>query len=125
MTDARRLIDDASPLPWVWEGSMGGVRTDQVAVVATGGFNRTPPPDAELVLYAVNRLPDYEAAVDALAGLVAMFDGNIVGNALVMHASDCMTEAEGLIDGTISCTCGADEPLALAETTLRGLRGKA
>jgi hypothetical protein len=47
-----------------------------------------------------------------------MFNKGGVGMAIVAHASDCMTEAEGLIDGTISCTCGAGDPLLNAEAAL-------
>ncbi len=58
MTDVRRLLGEATPLPWTW-------------AQVNGHFARTPQQeaDARYTLYAVNHLPDYEAAVDALEPL--------------------------------------------------------
>lgn len=74
MTDVKRLLDEATPLPWKatrknhwsWIGADDGVPAHQTAVCTDAR-----KPDAALIVYAVNRLPDYEAAVDALERLVA------------------------------------------------------
>ena len=56
MTDVKRLLEQATPLPW--DGFGCHYELDGEAE------------DHELALYAVNHLPDYEAAVDVLAMLV-------------------------------------------------------
>ena len=73
MTRAKELLDAATPLPWT-------VRDDlfEYAIVkGAGGQSVTSliaPADARLIRDAVNTLPAYEAAVEALRGLVATFD---------------------------------------------------
>jgi len=52
MTTAKELRDAATPLPW--DNDSGDWERDLDAT------------NANLIVYAVNRLPDYEAAVEAL-----------------------------------------------------------
>ena len=55
MSGASELLEQATPLPWPNQR-------------ISGFFDHS---DAALIVYAVNRLPDYEAAVEALERLVA------------------------------------------------------
>ena len=96
MSDVKRLLEEATPLPWrhgplFWEGwsvsDNGGVRVFEVphvypqcespdapghehahqpGVYVDPHIGRSREPDAALIVYAVNRLPDYEAVADAL-----------------------------------------------------------
>jgi hypothetical protein len=76
VSDVKRLLDEATPRPW-WElatGSEGfsilpptGVR-GSIARLTNQSFYQDQI-NAQLIVYAVNRLPDYEAAVDALERL--------------------------------------------------------
>ncbi len=67
MTDVKRLLAEATPLPWrhgyrqfdEWERIEGPDKRQVADYLKNDG-------DAALLVYAVNRLPDYEAAVDAL-----------------------------------------------------------
>ena len=59
MTEVKRLLAEATPLPW----------------------DRSRPvpereADAALIVHAVNRLPDYEAAVEALERVVNVWTGS-------------------------------------------------
>ena len=74
MTDVKRLLDGAD-LPWHHLG--GGEQWQRRIYAPTDGVNLAttwwdgnPHPTAELIVHAVNRLPDYEAAVDALRRLL-------------------------------------------------------
>lgn len=62
MTDVKRLLYEATPLPWPED--YGQAIGDDI----------NDPADAALAVYAVNRLPDYEAAVDALERLINVGD---------------------------------------------------
>ena len=89
MTDVKRLLEAATPLPWsVWDaprpGIEGGDGPEAASVVVYGEHEEmegvSTLENAALIVYAVNRLPDYEAAVDALERMVAscemgFFDG--------------------------------------------------
>lgn len=82
MTDVKRLLDEATPLPWYWEprsevlrcriGAEGHRRgVGDYAFLSVEEWPDAPEPldeqaNAALIVYAVNHLPDYEAAVDAL-----------------------------------------------------------
>lgn len=82
-TRAKDLLGAASPLPWSWSeykttllagDSEHEWDTDR-AVIDIDGYEfemnwRNEEADADLIVYAVNRLPDYEAAVDALESLL-------------------------------------------------------
>lgn len=75
MSDVTKLLEEATPLPWHWDEATGGIRVaDRYIKVAPGMNERVIWPDAALIVAAVNRLPDYEAAVDALELLVASDD---------------------------------------------------
>lgn len=83
MTDVKRLLDEATPLPWreVWErsdpegdyptGIKGNDGERNNWVVRHDDDLGTPlDKNNTLIVYAVNRLPDYEAALDVLERLV-------------------------------------------------------
>jgi hypothetical protein len=80
MSDVKRLLEEATPLPWKpfadkrhpVEGRVGCVATaPNGATAVCYGTNGT---DAALIVYAVNRLPDYEAAVEALERCLESWD---------------------------------------------------
>ena len=62
MTAAKELLDAATPLPW-HQGTDDIDDADDFPIVSTTWATAE---DAALIVYAVNRLPDYEAAVEAL-----------------------------------------------------------
>ncbi len=85
--DVKRLLAEATPLPWSYdrEGfgyihslALGALDGDSGATVhwdyeGLGAiWNHDADPD--LIVYAVNRLPDYETAIDVLERLVATWD---------------------------------------------------
>ena len=83
MSEAQRLLEQATPLPWsgvlmLWgaNGEPGGEGHVLTPFVCSACERRGAPclsgteANQSLIVHAVNRLPDYEAAVDALAGLV-------------------------------------------------------
>ena len=55
MSEAKRLLEQATPLPW-----------DRMPVEQDYTSCEWSSADEALIVYAVNRLPDYEAAVEAL-----------------------------------------------------------
>ena len=79
MSDVKRLLDEATPLPWRqsgtpekphWYVSGPDVLVHGPAMERGDHVQETIDrwtADAALIVHAVNRLPDYEAAVDALA----------------------------------------------------------
>jgi len=84
MSEAKRLLEQATPLPWhVRDRGIGfEVHVGDPAIgcenpngsgwcttINEGHRETMDEGDAGLVVYAVNRLPDYEAAVDALDAL--------------------------------------------------------
>lgn len=102
MTDVKRLLEQATPLPWrispgpevdptdwvifggppgadaIWvtnlEEPLTGWATNSTAFPPARVAMQGMEANAELIVYAVNRLPDYEAAVDALH---AIYSGEI------------------------------------------------
>lgn len=106
MSDVKRLLDEATPLPWReclhltdknrctcgFFGEISSIPADvMVAQMGPCQFVHrheegcggdmvpvAPEParkaNGQLIVYAVNRLPDYEAAVDALERLVRLHD---------------------------------------------------
>ncbi|MCA1572758.1 MAG: hypothetical protein LC798_21190 [Chloroflexi bacterium] len=64
----------------------------------------------DLAVCAVNRLPDYEAAVDALESLVAY---------IPHHQATCLAPMMGTPD---KCSCGAVKAYSEARAALRRLR---
>lgn len=74
MTDVKRLLEAATPLPWhkdldyFYDGNREQIGHTGECGAAWG--HKPWGANARLILYAVNRLPDYEAAVDALERLV-------------------------------------------------------
>lgn len=73
MTDVKRLLDEATPLPWEMDHPEDGVfriRSGQVRAVDRLVSIDMLRENAALIVHAVNSLPDYEAAVDALAVLL-------------------------------------------------------
>ena len=74
MSNVKRLLDEATPLPWGLGRSSGPPH--YVAKGPKGGGNVLcqvfgSKDNADLIVHAVNHLPEYEAAVDALEGLIA------------------------------------------------------
>ena len=78
MSDAKRLLDEATPLPWSqrtnkhpqldgrpwgWIQNNTGISSWPGHTGITWGGNGEK--NAALIVYAVNRLPDYEALADA------------------------------------------------------------
>jgi len=83
MSEAQRLLEQATPLPWVQgaddiNGEVDGY--EDFPVISTTWATKE---DAALIVYAVNRLPDYEAAVDALEELLPTVPHLIVPEAAV------------------------------------------
>ena len=77
MTRAKELLDAATPLPWrqadtddegtgILAGPELSIDEGQVAWAESFGSVYPSAHNAALIVYAVNRLPDYEAAVEAL-----------------------------------------------------------
>lgn len=60
MTNVKRLLDEATPLPWDYRTA-----ADAALYGEEDEFLWTPA-NIDLAVNAVNRLPDYEAAVEAL-----------------------------------------------------------
>jgi hypothetical protein len=84
MSDAKRLLEEAPPLPWTvvrYEHGGGRMHVDRRLLV-----DLYDEPSRELVVYAVNRLPDYEAAVEALDDLIHHFRPEAVENGLAALA---------------------------------------
>jgi len=101
MSDVKRLLSEATPLPW----SVGEIRDESdssgvgpdigsaivgpagQAVVSAYNFHCCSFPidvdvekaDVDLLLHAVNSLPDYEAAVDALDAYLDHLDSEYHG----------------------------------------------
>lgn len=77
MSDVTKLLEEATPLPWIANDHefVFGPDGDSVAKtysnLALGG---DASDNADLIVYAVSHLADYEAAVDALEGLLAVVD---------------------------------------------------
>ena len=77
---AKELLDAATPLPWTHTFLDEAVGHEDTAIA-----------DAALIVYAVNTLPAYEAAVEALRRIVN-------GAGLPRKSSEYMPVHEGLID---------------------------
>ena len=65
MTDAKRLLDEATPLPWTGRRWMHEYGYGYFHALPKGQGGITTP-DLRLIDYAVNRLPDYEALIPLL-----------------------------------------------------------
>lgn len=89
MTDVKKLLDEATPLPWrdLWEhsdpegdypvGIKGNDGEPNNWVVRHDDDLGTPlDKNNALIVHAVNHLPDHEAAVDALKRLTWLADGD-------------------------------------------------
>lgn len=90
MTDVQKLLDEATPLPWRLitdksdpEGSFPvGIERDHPgypgehgwAVMFDDDWGTNQWANAALIVHAVNSLPDYEAAVDALEWTMGWID---------------------------------------------------
>ncbi len=83
MSDVKQLLAEATPLPWRLSGrDVHWERDPSISERSGLGYEIDGPPeaslrgqfekyaDAALIVAAVNRLPDYEAAVDALERVV-------------------------------------------------------
>ena len=79
MTDVKRLLALATSLPWQHSGPGWTANGDQMWLTGDGHRHQMiawtdasgrAAVDLKLAALAVNRLPDYEAAVDALERLV-------------------------------------------------------
>jgi hypothetical protein len=81
MTDVKRLLDEATPLPWEAhspyepDGDYCWISSRKGGHVTGADASLRVIADHHLIVYAVNRLPDYEAAVDALDEFVRWWDG--------------------------------------------------
>jgi hypothetical protein len=75
MTDVKRLLDEATPLPWTvqhdedWKTD-DVFGADGVPVIGEEYDTERAAPNAALIVAVVNKAPDYEAAVDALDVLI-------------------------------------------------------
>lgn len=76
MIDVKRPLEEATPLPWIGEtvlaergGTSSRITDEEGRIVALAD-----EPDRALIVYAVNRLPDYEALVEAVVAYVAAED---------------------------------------------------
>jgi hypothetical protein len=76
---AKELLAAATPLPWE-AGKPSLLPAGRARLIWNGqelfatSWRAKDTEDAALIVYAVNRLPDYEAAVDALGRVVALAD---------------------------------------------------
>jgi hypothetical protein len=77
MSDVKRLLDEATPLPWTTHGptlaDFGSYHTIYGPHWKVGEIRDYT--DTKLVLHAVNHLPEYEAAVDAIEALLPLCEG--------------------------------------------------
>ncbi|HYI66337.1 MAG TPA: hypothetical protein VEW95_05400 [Candidatus Limnocylindrales bacterium] len=95
MSRASELLEQATPLPWDIEQGFEDAGTpdshytrptDDAAILRLADYEDDPLivrpyADAALIVYAVNRLPDYEAAVEALERLLeANWPGAQIGS---------------------------------------------
>lgn len=116
MTDVKRLLEQATPLPWahgplfgeVWR--LRGNSLFQRVCWTKGARSKAPrvAADADLIVHAVNTLPAYEAAVDALERLC--------------HYTDAASECQPWKDGCDHRPWLREET-DLAREALRRLRG--
>jgi hypothetical protein len=99
MTDVKRLLDEASPIPW----SQPHPPTIEAAtirhIIREHGngpqiANTILAEDAALIVHAVNHLPDYEAAVDALERLLEAHDSYQPGSVRALEQADEFEAAE-------------------------------
>ena len=110
MTDVKRLLEGAD-LPW-WTSKTETEHSRRIYAptdgvnLATTWWDGNPHPTADLIVHAVNTLPAYEAAVEALERLVAALEPATI------HWTDPVP---------------ADAPFALNEAreALRRVRGEA
>lgn len=93
MTDVKRLLEAAASSPWYSDGT-GVIYGNDGDEVASGTGSAAHLVDqserAALIVYAVNRLPDYETAVDALERLLEAEHGGYG-----LHGQPCRCEAHG------------------------------
>jgi hypothetical protein len=80
MTDVKQLLERATPLPWsvgksVHHDGHNLWQTDTQGDITSPNAHLSPE-DAALIVYSVNRLPDYEVAVDALERLCDAAEGH-------------------------------------------------
>lgn len=117
-TDAKNLLAEATPLPWIRPWGRLTVHAPGHDDLFGRGSGPIPtrPSDAitaqsnlDLAVHAVNRLPDYEAAVDALAGMVARWPDD------PRQSDGCWPH---------QCSCGHVASLTEAQAALRRLRGE-
>ena len=79
MSEAKRLLDEATPLPWE-VGKPSLFPAGRARLIWNGrelfatSWRAKDTEDAALIVHAVNRLPDYEAAVNALERLINVGD---------------------------------------------------
>lgn len=97
MSDVKRLLDEASPRPWTWDKRdehlpqgvrkhanircnndlpwpFGDAAAKRAIVQHESWYVHPRTADLDLIVYAVNHLPDYEAAVDALERVLNVGD---------------------------------------------------
>lgn len=96
LTDVKRLLAEATPLPWdrlgqrIIRGLEGIARCESDGGnLADGWLTEEQIEDEEianaiLIVHAVNTLPDYEAAVDALDDMIHRFNPQNVQNAIAV-----------------------------------------
>lgn len=89
MSRAKELLEQATPLPWrVNQESFDRVYGADDDVAITDDCC-TSPSDAAFIVYAVNRLPAYEAAVEALENLLGTRVTHCsIGDGPYFHATD-------------------------------------
>jgi hypothetical protein len=106
VTNAKRLLEQATPLPWdlyAYVNGGGRFHRDDRTLVADV-YNEG---DRDLIAYAVNRLPDYEAAVEALERLVAQGPAGHKVQPWPMPSEAVPGFAEAVSRGELHPTCSA------------------
>lgn len=86
MSDVKKLLAEATPLPWRSKGSRQPWANDAYMVWAKEATQVVPPAlnwkescaNAALIVAAVNALPAYEAAVEALQAIANSDDNDVV-----------------------------------------------
>lgn len=115
MSEARKLLDAATPLPWQVDGRAmvhrWFAKNDDGQYVYTD-----EPQNAALIVHTVNRLPDYEAAVDALERLLDQVEDTDSCPICMETMNDPLPP-----DAHHTEECGATD----ARAVLRRLRGEA
>ena len=116
MTDVKRLVDQATALPWIRPWADLRVRAPgdgdlfgrEVTNADLDGISKAQQ-NLDLAVYAVNHLPDYEAVAHILAAFMEM--PSYHGEGCYIHTPDLTT-----------CDCGVQQGRIAAKAALGRLR---